>query len=134
MFPLAAFVSVPESMQKPDECAEINSTGTRIVLEAAARAKVKKLIFSSSAAIYGDNPVVPKIETMPPEPKSPYAATKLEGEINCKQFTDDGLLGHSLSALFQRFWPPPESKKPICSRCAHFIERALESRANGYFR
>ena len=48
---------------------------------------MKKLVFSSSAAIYGDNPVVPKAETMLPEPKSPYAITKLDGEFYCKLFT-----------------------------------------------
>jgi UDP-glucose 4-epimerase len=53
VFHLAAMVSVAESMQKPNECAEINAWDTAIVLEEAARARVKKLIFSSSAAIYG---------------------------------------------------------------------------------
>ena len=53
VFHLAAMVSVPGSMQKPNECAEINGWGTAIVLEEAARARVKKLIFSSLAAIYG---------------------------------------------------------------------------------
>ena len=61
-------------MAKPIECTEINTTGTLVVLEEAAKAGVKKLLFSSSAAIYGDNPVVPKVETMLPEPKSQYAA------------------------------------------------------------
>ena len=84
VFHLAAMVSVPESMAKPVECNEINAAGTLVVLEEAARAGVKKLVFSSSAAIYGDNPVMPKIETMPPEPKSPYAITKLDGEFYCK--------------------------------------------------
>ncbi|HVU09443.1 MAG TPA: NAD-dependent epimerase/dehydratase family protein [Verrucomicrobiae bacterium] len=79
-FYLAAMTSVPESMQKPVECNEINTAGTLIILEEAARARVKKLVFSSSAAIYGDNPVTPKVETMLPEPKSPYAITKLDGE------------------------------------------------------
>ena len=64
VFHLAAMATVQESMQKPNECAEINTVGTAIVLEEAARARVKKLIFSSSAAIYGDNPTIPKIETM----------------------------------------------------------------------
>src|SRR4051812_30671681 len=53
VFHLAAMVSVPESVSKPAECEEINVKGTLIVLEEAARAKVKKLVFSSSAAIYG---------------------------------------------------------------------------------
>ena len=60
VFHLAAMISVPESMQKPIECNELNTTGTLVVLEEAVRAKVKKLVFSTSAAIYGDNPVTPK--------------------------------------------------------------------------
>ena len=73
VFHLAAMISVPESMTKITECIEINNTGMINVLEAAAANGVKKLCFSTSAAIYGDNPVVPKVETMFPEPKSPYA-------------------------------------------------------------
>jgi UDP-glucose 4-epimerase len=81
IFHLAAMVSVPESMAKPVECNEINTNGTLVVLDEAAKAGVKKLVFSTSAAIYGDNPVVPKVETMLAEPKSPYAITKLHGEF-----------------------------------------------------
>ena len=62
-------------MTDPIGCVDINTQGTLIVLEEAARANVKKLCFSSSAAIYGDNPTVPKTEDMLPEPKSPYAVT-----------------------------------------------------------
>jgi len=81
VFHLAAMISVPESMSKSIECNEINTTGTLVVLEEAARAGVKKFVLSTSAAIYGDNPVVPKTEMMLPEPKSPYAITKLDGEF-----------------------------------------------------
>ncbi|MDR2844664.1 MAG: NAD-dependent epimerase/dehydratase family protein, partial [Puniceicoccales bacterium] len=73
IFHLAAMVSVPESMSAPDECARINLLGHINLLEAAAAARVKKLVFASSAAIYGDDPAVPKIETMTPDPQSPYA-------------------------------------------------------------
>ena len=78
VFHLAAMVSVQESMQNPNECTEINAGGTALVLEEAALARVKKLTFSSSAAVYGDNPIMPKIESMPAEPKSPYATSKYE--------------------------------------------------------
>ena len=71
VFHLAAMISVPESMAKPIECNEINTNGTLVVLEEAAKAKVKKLVLSSSAAIYGDNPVVPKVETMLPGAEEP---------------------------------------------------------------
>ena len=86
VFHLAAMTSVPESILKPIECQAINTNGTIMVLEEAARAKVKRVVFSSSAAIYGDNPVTPKVETMFPEPKSPYAITKLDGEYYCRLF------------------------------------------------
>ena len=79
VFHLAAMVSVSESIDKPVECNEINTKGTLILLEEAAGAGVKKLVFSSSAAVYGDNPVGSKIETMLPEPKNPYAITRLDG-------------------------------------------------------
>ena len=90
VFHLAAMISVPESMAKPIECNEINTTGTLVLLEEAARAGVKKLVLSSSAAIYGDNPTTPKREEMFPEPKSPYAITKLDGEYYCRMFAATG--------------------------------------------
>src|SRR5438046_6593359 len=80
VFHLAAMVSVAESVQKPNECAEINAGGTAIVLEEAERARAKRLIFSSSAAIYGDNPAIRGIERGPVEPNSPYAISKCEGD------------------------------------------------------
>ena len=60
IFHLAAMISVPESMDYPLECVDINVSGLLNVLEEASIAGVKKLVLSSSAAIYGDNPVVPK--------------------------------------------------------------------------
>src|SRR5207248_950321 len=97
--------SVQESMQKSNECAEINTRGTAIVLEEAARARAKKLIFSSSAAIYGDNPAIPTIESMPAEPKSPYATSKYEGERHCCSFTDEGRLATVSLRYFNVFGP-----------------------------
>jgi UDP-glucose 4-epimerase len=126
VFHLAAMISVPESMQKPVECNEINTTGTLIVLEEAARAKVKKLVFSSSAAIYGDNPVTPKIETMLPEPKSPYAITKLDGEYYCKMFADEGRLQTACLRYFNVFGPRQNPKSQYAAAVPIFIERALK--------
>jgi len=126
VFHLAAMISVPESMQKPVECNEINTTGTLIVLEEAARAKVKKLVFSSSAAIYGDNPVTPKIETMFPEPKSPYAITKLDGEYYCKMFADEGRLQTACLRYFNVFGPRQNPKSQYAAAVPIFIERALK--------
>lgn len=69
-------------------CVELNVTGLLNVLEAAASAGVRKFCFSSSAAVYGDSPIVPKCEDMCPEPRSPYAVTKLDGEFYCQQFSE----------------------------------------------
>jgi len=126
VFHLAAMISVPESMQKPIECTEINTNGTLVVLEEAAKAKVKKLVLSSSAAIYGDNPVVPKVETMFPEPKSPYAITKLDGEYYCKMFTAEGRLQTACLRYFNVFGPRQDPKSQYAAAVPIFIDRALK--------
>lgn len=127
IFHLAAMISVPESMAKPVECNEINTRGTLMVLEEAARAGVKKLVFSSSAAIYGDNPVVPKVETMLPEPKSPYAITKLDGEYYCKLFADEKRLSTAALRYFNVFGPRQDPKSQYAAAVPIFIHRALEN-------
>lgn len=127
VFHLAAMISVPESMQKPVKCVEINTTGTLVVLEEAARAYVKKLVFSSSAAIYGDNPTVPKMETMLPEPKSPYAITKLDGEYYCRLFTNEGRLATASLRYFNVFGPRQDPRSQYAAAVPIFIERALRN-------
>ncbi len=127
IFHLAAMISVPESMAKPIECDEINTRGTLIVLEEAAKAGVKKLVLSSSAAIYGDNPVVPKIETMLPEPKSPYAITKLDGEFYCKMFADEGKLQTVCLRYFNVFGPRQDPKSQYAAAVPIFIHSALKN-------
>lgn len=127
VFHLAAMVSVPESVQQPQACAEINTHGTRLVLEAAARAGVRKLVFSSSAAVYGNPPAVPKVETMTPEPVSPYGATKLEGEQLCEQFTRAGRLDTVCLRYFNVFGPRQNPRSQYAAAVPAFIERALRN-------
>jgi UDP-glucose 4-epimerase len=127
VFHLAAMISVPESMSKPVECNEINALGTLIVLEEAARAGVKKFILSSSAAIYGDNPVVPKTETMLAEPKSPYAVTKLDGEFYCKMFTAEGRLQTASLRYFNVFGPRQDPNSQYAAAVPIFIDRAVKN-------
>lgn len=126
IFHLAAMISVPESMTKPVECNEINTTGTLILLEEAAKAGVKKLVLSSSAAIYGDNPVVPKVETMLPEPKSPYAVTKLDGEFYCNMFAAEGRLPTACLRYFNVFGPRQNPKSQYAAAVPIFIDRAVK--------
>jgi UDP-glucose 4-epimerase len=127
VFHLAAMISVPESMQKPVECNELNTGGTLIVLEEAVRARVKKLVLSSSAAIYGDNPVTPKVETMFPEPKSPYAVTKLDGEYYCGMFAREGWLSTTCLRYFNVFGPRQDPKSQYAAAVPIFINRAVKS-------
>ncbi|MBE0534940.1 MAG: NAD-dependent epimerase/dehydratase family protein [Phycisphaerae bacterium] len=127
VFHLAAMISVPESMDKPLECVEINTTGTLNVLKEAARAGVKKLCFSSSAANYGDNPTVPKIETMLPEPKSPYAVTKLDGEYYSRIFHDEGWLKTACMRYFNVFGPRQDPKSQYAAAVPIFIHRAIRN-------
>lgn len=127
VFHLAAMISVPESMYRPIECVEINTVGTLIVLEEAARAKVKKLCFSSSAAIYGDNPKVPKRESMAPEPKSPYAVTKLDGEHCCGIFQREARLRTACLRYFNVFGPRQDPKSAYAAAVPVFIRKALRN-------
>jgi len=83
----AALVSVPRSIDDPVACNEANITGTLNILMAARDARVKRVVYASSASIYGDSPALPKVEYMPTNPLSPYALTKLAGEYYCRMFT-----------------------------------------------
>ncbi|MHC4961420.1 MAG: NAD-dependent epimerase/dehydratase family protein [Planctomycetota bacterium] len=127
VFHLAAMISVPESMDKPIECVEINAQGTLNVLQEAAAAGVKKLCFSSSAANYGDNPTVPKLETMIPEPKSPYAVTKLDGEYYCKMFSDEGWLQTACMRYFNVFGPRQDPGSAYAAAIPIFIHKAIHN-------
>ncbi|HJW38364.1 MAG TPA: NAD-dependent epimerase/dehydratase family protein [Candidatus Udaeobacter sp.] len=128
VFHVAAMVSVQRSVQRPNEYAKINAGGTAIVLEEALRARVKRLIFSSSAAIYGDNPVIPKIESMPAEPKSPYAESKYEGERHCRAFTDDGRLATVSLRYFNVFGPYQDARSEYTAAVPGFIVKAIENK------
>ncbi len=125
VFHLAAMISVPESMSKPIECVKLNAEGTLNVLRAAADAGAKKLCFSTSAAIYGDNPECPKRETMYPEPKSPYAVTKLDGEYYCDMFTKEGWLQTACLRYFNVFGPRQDPNSAYAAAVPIFTAKAV---------
>ena len=128
VFHLAAMVSVPESVANPAACFADNTTGTLTVLEEAARAKVRKLCLASSAAIYGENPASPKVESMEPDPRSPYASTKLDGEVHCANFQRQGLLETVALRFFNVFGPRQDPRGPYAAAVPIFIESALAGR------
>lgn len=127
VFHLAAMVSVPESMDNPAECVQINTIGILNVLRQAADAGVKKLCFSSSCAVYGNNPVLPKHEEMLPEPLSPYSVTKLDGEFYCKMFSDNRWLDTTCLRYFNVFGPRQNPKSQYAAAIPIFLTKALKN-------
>lgn len=81
-----ALPSIQRSIEDPLTTNEVNARGTLNLLIAARDAGVKRVVYASSSSIYGDAPTLPKVETMKPAPKSPYAASKLAGEHYCQVF------------------------------------------------
>ena len=127
VFHLAAMVSVPESMHNPVECVNINAVGTLILLEEAAKVGVKKLCLSTTCAIYGDDPEFPKIETMNPCPKSPYAVTKLDAEYYCKIFAENGWLNTACLRYFNVFGPRQDPGSAYAAAIPIFTSKAVNN-------
>ena len=125
VFHLAAMVSVPESMKDPETCVNINIQGLLNILTAARDAKVRKLVLAGSSAVYGDNPVVPKTEDMPPAPKSPYAITKLDGEFYSEMFRREMGLETASLRFFNVFGPGQDPNSPYAAAVPIFMRRAL---------
>ncbi|MBI5412937.1 NAD-dependent epimerase/dehydratase family protein [Candidatus Peregrinibacteria bacterium] len=88
IFHLAAMPRVTFSVDHPEEAHDVNVNGTLKLLLAARKYKIKRLVFSSSSSVYGNQPVMPLVETMVPAPISPYGLHKLIGEHYCRLFVD----------------------------------------------
>jgi UDP-glucose 4-epimerase len=125
---LAAFVSVPESLEKPDECYDININGLLNVLDACAEFGIKKIVFSSSAAVYGNNPESPKRITSKTGPLSPYASTKLEGETHINRFKELHRFGAVSLRYFNVFGPRQNPQSQYAAAVPIFITNALNNR------
>lgn len=114
LFHEAALVSVFESVEKPFDNHEINMTGTLNVLQAARAAGVRRVVFASSAAIYGNDPELPKREGMAPQPASPYAAGKITGEYYLSIFAQ--LYGvQTVSLRYFNVYGPRQDPKSMYS-------------------
>src|SRR5256884_5877117 len=85
---LGARTSVPRSVKDPLETNRINVEGTLNVLVAAKEMKVKRVAFAAPSSAYGETPTLPKVETMQPQPISPYGVTKYVGELYGAAFLD----------------------------------------------
>ena len=133
VFHLAAMIGVPESMQNPRECMDINVNGTLIVLEEAAKAGVKKLIFASSAAVYGNSAGALRREDICPDPDSIYAVTKLDGEHCCKIFSETGKLKTVSLRYFNVFGPRQDPDSAYAAAPAVFCNRAIHGKKISIF-
>lgn len=122
---LAALASVVRSFENPVETTLVNLNGTLHVFMAARDAGVKRVVMAATAAAYGDDPVLPRVETQNPQPLSPYALTKLAGEYYGKIFTSN--LGLQVTALrfFNIFGPRQDPKSPYTGVLSKFITAYL---------
>jgi UDP-glucose 4-epimerase len=123
VFHLAALPSVPYSIEHPEETHSVNLTGTLHVLLASRDAGVERVIFSSSAAVYGDQEELPVHEGMNPRPMSPYALHKLESEQYMKLFSD--IYGLSTISLryFNIYGEGQNPDGPYASAIPKFVMR-----------
>jgi nucleoside-diphosphate-sugar epimerase len=123
---LAARTSVPRSVKDPLETNRINVDGTLNVLVAARDAKVKRVIFAASSSAYGETPTLPKVETMQPEPISPYGVTKYVGELYAQTFGRVYGLENVSLRYFNIFGPRQDSGSPYSGVLAKFCTAFLE--------
>jgi UDP-glucose 4-epimerase len=128
IFHLAAVASVQKSIENPALVHEVNATGTLNILSAAKEHGIRKVILSASAAAYGDNPVFPKREDMLPEPLSPYAVSKITGEMYCRNYAD--LFGVETAALryFNVFGPRQDPNAEYAAVIPKFTEKIIRGK------
>ncbi|HID31740.1 MAG TPA: NAD-dependent epimerase/dehydratase family protein, partial [Desulfobacterales bacterium] len=130
VFHQSAFVSVPASMQTPNACLDINVRGTAILLDEARKANIQRVVFASSAAVYGEADAFPLTEEVPPEPNlSPYAASKRVDEIYAQLFTHS--LGLDVTALryFNVYGPRQAPDSQYAAAVPIFISRMMANKA-----
>ncbi len=133
VFHEAAIPSVPRSIDDPVPSHEVNIDGTFNVLRAASKGHAGRVVYAASSSAYGDTEVLPKVETMNPQPKSPYALQKLVGEYYCNVFSE--VYGIETVALryFNVFGPRQDPSSPYSGVLSLFMKAVLERRAPTIF-
>lgn len=128
IFHEAALASVPASIEQPRRYLDVNVTGTQQVLEMAVKCGVKRVVFASSSSVYGDQPVLPKVENQLPDPLSPYAQEKLTGEHLMRVWA----LCYGLSTVclryFNIFGPGQRADSAYAAVVAAFANALLQGR------
>ncbi|MDK2916230.1 MAG: UDP-glucose 4-epimerase [Euryarchaeota archaeon] len=125
IFHLAAIPSVPRSVKDPLASNRVNVTGTLNVLVAAKDCGVPSIVAASSSSIYGDTPVLPKHESMVPNPLSPYAVTKFSDECYGKVFSDLYGIRTVFLRYFNVYGPRQDPNSEYAAVIPKFITRLL---------
>ena len=123
---LAARTSVPKSVADPLETNHVNIDGTLNVLVAARDAKVRRLVYAASSAAYGETPTLPKVETMPPGPISPYGVTKYVGELYAQVFGRVYGLENASVRYFNVFGPRQDPTSQYSGVLSRFMLAILQ--------
>jgi nucleoside-diphosphate-sugar epimerase len=129
IFHEAAFVSVPESMEKPQECFDVNIAGTSMLFEAARKAGVQRVVIASSAAVYGDSTAMPLVEDTPLRQLSPYAVSKRVDEMYAELFTNQFGLEVAALRYFNVYGPRQRPDSMYAAAVPIFIRRMLDNKS-----
>src|SRR5206468_8744925 len=115
----------PRSVDDPLSSNEVNVTGSLVLLLACREARVRRLVYASSSSVYGDDPTLPKVETLPTQPISPYAVSKLAAEYYCRVFAR--LYGVETVSLryFNVFGPRQNPESKYSAVIPRFLAQAL---------
>ena len=124
----AALPSVQRSVEQPEDTNRVNVGGTLTVLEAARAAGVKRVVLAASSSAYGDQPTLPKVETMAPQPLSPYAASKLAGEHYCMAYFHSMGLETACLRYFNVFGPRQDPASQYAAVVPIFITAFLNGK------
>jgi len=129
VFHQAAVPSVPRSVAEPIRTNDVNVNGTLRVLEAARQAGARRVVYAASSSAYGDTPELPKVETMPATPLSPYALQKYAGEVYCRLY--HALYGLETVALryFNIYGPRQNPESEYAAVIPRFITACLRGEA-----
>lgn len=122
----AALISVVDSIKQPELYEDVNVNGTKNVLEAAKECNVKKVVFASSCALYGNNKNLPIKETEEPMPTSPYADTKVKGENLLKEYHEKYGLKTICLRYFNILGPGQDPNSPYAAVIPIFISKLLK--------
>ena len=128
LFHEAAFVSVAQSMDEPQECFDVNITGTSLLFDAARKAGVRRAVVASSAAVYGESESFPLVEETPLMPKSPYAVSKRVDELHAELFTNSFNFEVVALRYFNVYGPRQRPDSMYAAAVPIFVRRLLDGK------